>query len=108
MSDNAEKFGQGLPPAGGWKARMSDGGSDPDYSPEYQDEYQRLWHESAARVAALEAALDDAALALDAVAALVSNYHVRPKANGPTFKPAEIAIHAAFVARAALAEGEET
>ena len=38
------KYGQGPPPAGGWKAKMLD----PDYSPAYQDEYQRLWHEAAA------------------------------------------------------------
>lgn len=38
-------FGQGLPPAGGWKRHMVE---DPtEYSPEFQDEYRRLWHEAA-------------------------------------------------------------
>jgi hypothetical protein len=39
------RYGQGLPPAGGWKLHMTDD----EYSPEHQDEYRRLWHEAAAR-----------------------------------------------------------
>ena len=48
------KYGQGPPPAGGWKAKMLD----PDYSPAYQDEYQRLWHEAAAGRDRLREALE--------------------------------------------------
>lgn len=39
------RFGQGLPPAGGWKRHMVE---DDEYSPAYQDEYRRLWHGAAA------------------------------------------------------------
>ena len=53
------EFGQGPPPAGGWKKHMTE---DPtEYSPAYQDEYRRLWHRDAARAKELREALADIA-----------------------------------------------
>ncbi len=49
------RYGQGLPPAGGWKLAMAE---DPtEYSPEFQDEYRRLWHAAEASVVSLTEAL---------------------------------------------------
>lgn len=39
------EYGQGLPPAGGWKLAMRENPT--EYSPEFQDEYRRLWIEAA-------------------------------------------------------------
>jgi DNA repair exonuclease SbcCD ATPase subunit len=48
-----QRYGQGEPPAGGWKLTMAE---DPtEYAPEFQDEYRRLWHEARAEVVRLRA-----------------------------------------------------